>query len=219
LQAETDGLNSIYRTAASFVSSRAGLEPKGLLTAQQLREPSEKKMGGLIVVGSYVPKTTQQLSSLLDGADIQAVELSVRQIIEASRKRSDVTSIDELGEIIRSTAAMIDNTILSGKDVVMYTTREFLAGTTLVDAAAVSDTLTEIVRQVSYKPAFLVAKGGITSHDVAFKSLNITTARVIGQIEPGVPVWKVNFVFTLSQQSLTVMTILAVLIYLQKLHL
>lgn len=148
-------------------------------------------MGGLIVVGSYVPKTTQQLSSLLDGADIQAVELSVRQIIEASRKRVEACPSDELGAIITSTAALIDTAILAGKDVVMYTTREFLAGTTLTDAAAVSDTLTEIVRLVGYKPAFLVAKGGITSHDVAFKSLNITTARVVGQIEPGVPVWKV----------------------------
>jgi uncharacterized protein YgbK (DUF1537 family) len=213
-----DGLNSIYRTAASFVSSRAGLEPKGLLTAQQLREPTEKKMGGLIVVGSYVPKTTQQLSSLLDGADIKAVELSVRQIIEASRKRNQATSTDELGEIIKSTAALIDTAISSGKDVVMYTTREFLAGTTLVDAAAVSDTLTEIVRQVSYKPAFLVAKGGITSHDVAFKSLSITTARVVGQIEPGVPVWKVRFIVTLTQGSLFVDIIISTLICLNSLH-
>ena len=202
LKAETDGLNSIYRTAASFVSSRAGLEPKGLLTAQQLREPSEKKMGGLIVVGSYVPKTTQQLSSLLEGADIKPIELSVRNIIEASRTRTENNSSDELGKIIKATASLIDTAILSGQDVVMYTTREFLAGTTLTDAAAVSDTLTEIVRQVGYKPAFLVAKGGITSHDVAFKSLNITTARVVGQIEPGVPVWKV-FSLSCTDLSLT----------------
>ena len=187
-------MNSIYRTAASFVSSRAGLEPRGLLTPEQLRHSSEgivEPVGGLIVVGSYVPKTTLQLKTLLAGADIFPLELSVREIIEAARSVKDDSKVSILDIIINRTAAQIDKLILSGKHVVMFTTREFLVGTTLADGAAVSDTLTEIVRLVKPKPAFLVAKGGITSHDVAFKSLNITTARVIGQVEPGIPVWKV----------------------------
>ena len=193
LQAEADGLNSIYRTAASFVASRAGLEPRGLLTAEQLRVCSEEKVGGLLVVGSYVPKTTAQLKSLLEGSDIFPLELSVKDIIEAVRSVKDANSINsQLRTIIMNSANMIDKAILSGEHVVMYTTRDFLHGTTLTEAAAVSDTLTEIVKNIKPKPAFLVAKGGITSHDIAFKSMNISTARVVGQIEPGVPVWKVN---------------------------
>lgn len=172
------------------MSSRAGLEPKSLLTTQQLRGYSDDKMGGLIVVGSYVPKTTLQLKSLVEGSNIVPLELSVREIIEASRASRDSSSVG-LGPLIKRTAAQIDQLLLTGQNVVLYTTREFLTGTTLTDAAAVSDTLTDIVRKVKSKPAFLVAKGGITSHDVASKSLGITTARVIGQIEPGVPVWKV----------------------------
>ena len=189
MQAETDGLNSIYRTAASFVASRAGLEPKGLLTAEQLRTPSGDKLGGLIVVGSYVPKTSLQLTSLLEGSTIMPIELSVRDVIDASRLDEE----ESLAGIVDAAAARIDAAILQGQDVVLFTTREFLPGTTLLDAAAVSDTLTAIVRELRTKPAFLVAKGGITSHDVASKSLNITTARVIGQILPGVPVWTVRY--------------------------
>jgi len=35
-----------------------------------------------------------------------------------------------------------------------------------------------------------VAKGGITSSDVATDGLNVKRAMVLGQILPGVPVWK-----------------------------
>jgi hypothetical protein len=46
------------------------------------------------------------------------------------------------------------------------------------------------VRRLTVKPSFLIAKGGITSHDTAQKGLSIATARVLGQVEPGVPVWR-----------------------------
>ena len=154
---------------------------------------SAEKIGGLLVVGSYVPKTTVQLKSLLEGSDIFPLELNVKDIIDALRSVKDSNSINsQLRTIIIKSANIIDKAILSGEHVVMYTTRDFLHGTTLTEAAAVSDTLTEIVKNIKPKPAFIVAKGGITSHDIAFKSMNISTARVIGQIEPGVPVWKVN---------------------------
>ena len=37
-------------------------------------------------------------------------------------------------------------------------------------------------------PAFVVAKGGITSNDVAVKSLGVRRADVLGQVVAGVPV-------------------------------
>jgi len=40
------------------------------------------------------------------------------------------------------------------------------------------------------RPHFLIAKGGITSNDVAVKALGIKRAMVIGPILPGVPVWE-----------------------------
>jgi uncharacterized protein YgbK (DUF1537 family) len=36
----------------------------------------------------------------------------------------------------------------------------------------------------------MLAKGGITSHDLAAKALGVKRAVVLGQIAPGVPVWK-----------------------------
>jgi len=40
------------------------------------------------------------------------------------------------------------------------------------------------------RPGFIVAKGGITSNDVAVRGLGVRSAEVMGAIVPGVPVWR-----------------------------
>jgi uncharacterized protein YgbK (DUF1537 family) len=47
-----------------------------------------------------------------------------------------------------------------------------------------------IVRQLERRPRYLLAKGGITSSDIATRGLGIRRALVLGQILPGVPVWQ-----------------------------
>ena len=44
--------------------------------------------------------------------------------------------------------------------------------------------------QADRSPAFVVAKGGITSNDVGVKALRVKCAKVLGQIRPGIPVWQ-----------------------------
>ena len=56
----------------------------------------------------------------------------------------------------------------------------------------VSDALVEISRALIDEASFIVAKGGITSHDIAAKGLNIRKATVLGQALPGVPVIEPN---------------------------
>ena len=51
----------------------------------------------------------------------------------------------------------------------------------------VSDFLVDIVRRLPYVPSYLVAKGGITSHDILTHGLNIRAARVLGQVVTSVP--------------------------------
>uniref|UniRef100_UPI001C3E2149 LCP family protein n=1 Tax=Picosynechococcus sp. (strain ATCC 27264 / PCC 7002 / PR-6) TaxID=32049 RepID=UPI001C3E2149 len=56
----------------------------------------------------------------------------------------------------------------------------------LAIARSVSDAVVEVVRRVrEAKPAWVVAKGGITSHEVAENGLGIRRARVEGQFWPG----------------------------------
>jgi uncharacterized protein YgbK (DUF1537 family) len=50
----------------------------------------------------------------------------------------------------------------------------------------VSTAVIDVVRAaVAAKPAWVVAKGGITSHDVAVRGLGIRRATVLGQLLPG----------------------------------
>ncbi|MEO0331513.1 MAG: four-carbon acid sugar kinase family protein, partial [Bacteroidota bacterium] len=73
----------ICRTAASIVPVLAGLAPQPLLTHDQLL-PKDSSNGGLIVVGSYVPKSTTQLEHLLEHASAQSIRLDVNEILEHS---------------------------------------------------------------------------------------------------------------------------------------
>ena len=91
-----------------------------------------------------------------------------------------------------SLSKQINHLILSGKHVVLYTSRREMQHSgksedAISDFTAVSDALTSIVAGLEAPPLFLIAKGGITSHDVAHKGLQVSKARVVGQVAAGVP--------------------------------
>ncbi len=82
------------------------------------------------------------------------------------------------------------------RDTVVYTSRELVTGTTPEESiriqAVVAGALIEIVRGISAAPRYILAKGGITSNDIAAKALGVQRAIVMGQIIPGVPVWRLG---------------------------
>ena len=80
---------------------------------------------------------------------------------------------------------------LSRSDVLLYTSRTPVRGRDAADSLAiarsVSAALSRAVRQaLAAGPAWVIAKGGITSHDVALYGLGIRRAEVAGQLFPGV---------------------------------
>jgi uncharacterized protein YgbK (DUF1537 family) len=80
---------------------------------------------------------------------------------------------------------------LAEADVVVFTSRALSRGTDAADslriARAVSAAVVEVVRGARRaRPAWVVAKGGITSHDVAAHGLAIRRAEVLGQMETGI---------------------------------
>jgi uncharacterized protein YgbK (DUF1537 family) len=182
LDAEEGGKRFLYRTAASFVQARAGIAPRPLLSPADLSLPAEG--GALFVVGSYVPKTTAQVERLLAETGIGHVEIDVAALLDDAHARQAVAAaVDALN------AALQD-----GRDVVLYTSRGLITGADAAESLAigkrVSDSLVEIVRSLEVRPRYLVAKGGITSSDIATKALGIRRAFVFGQALPGVPVWQ-----------------------------
>ncbi|MEM6844798.1 MAG: four-carbon acid sugar kinase family protein [Bacteroidota bacterium] len=173
------------RTAASIVPILAGLAPQSLLTRHQL-VPSDATIGGLIVVGSYVPKSTAQLKHLLEYAEVQPIRLDVTEILEHT----------DIEVFARGVALQVDQLLTDRQDTVIYTSRDLVSGQdreeSLKIGQRVSAFVTDIIRRISVKPRYLLAKGGITSSDTATQGLGVKKAQVMGQILPGVPVWKLG---------------------------
>lgn len=182
--AEDAGAKFIFRTAASFVQARAGLPPRPLLTGDALARPGPT--GGLLVVGSHVPKTTAQLNALFDAAGdrLARVELPVEKLL----RDPSATAAEA--------ARQAEAHLAAGRDTVLYTSRTLVEGdqpeSSLAIARQVSRGLVQAVRGLSSTPRFLVAKGGITSSDIATQALDVKRAMVRGQAMPGVPVWELG---------------------------
>lgn len=182
LAAEAQGLRFLCRSAASFVPVRAGLAPHALLTAGDLNLPAQG--GGLIVVGSYVPRTSSQLTFLLNQANVLPVEVGVEDLLAGPA-----------GAVERA-ARQAGQALSRGEDVVIYTSRRLVTGgdaeQSLAIGRRVSEGLVAIVQAIAARPRYLLAKGGITSSDLATYGLGVRRALVLGQILPGVPVWQLG---------------------------
>jgi uncharacterized protein YgbK (DUF1537 family) len=180
---ENEGYEFLYRTSASFVRTRIGLDAgDGLLPGSELVSPN--KNGGLFVIGSYVPKTTAQTAKLFELTDITPVEVQVEALLEESSRKQEITRV----------AALVNQTLASGGDAAVFTSRSLVTGSdpasSLEIGNVISSSLVNIVTSITEQPRYLVAKGGITSSDIATRALGIDRAMVIGQALPGVPAWR-----------------------------
>mmetsp|Transcript_18047 Transcript_18047/g.36369 ORF Transcript_18047/g.36369 Transcript_18047/m.36369 type:complete len:500 (+) Transcript_18047:341-1840(+) len=188
LDAESkDKKRILVRSAASFVQARLGLQKRPILDASVINSSGgTENNGGLIVVGSYVPKTTVQLETLLALDELEKIEINVADLVD---KQKCATTIDAILD-------RVENAIASGKNTVVYTSRELVTGEnpseSLAIGNAVSEGLVSIVSGLKSQPRFIIAKGGITSSDVATKGLGIRRAMVLGQAAPGIPVWSIG---------------------------
>ncbi len=185
LLAEKQGKRIVYRTSSSFVPSYVGLKPRPLLTLEDIQDSANELVGGLTIVGSYVPKSSEQLNYALNHYnEATIIEINVEKILEEAKPY--------LAKIV----AKVDKQIGEGHDVIVFTSRTLITGKTTqsnIDIASkVSNTLVTIVREMEVRPKYLLAKGGITSHDLATKGLGMKRSKVLGQIEPGIPVWEMD---------------------------
>ncbi|GMQ11553.1 hypothetical protein CsSME_00054150 [Camellia sinensis var. sinensis] len=189
IQAELKGKRFLCRTAASFVSARIGIIPKAPILPEDLGI-NKGRSGGLIVVGSYVPKTTKQVEELKSkcGHMLRTIEISVDKLA--------MKSIEEREEEINRTAEMANVFLKACKDTLIMTSRELITGKTPAESLEinfkVSSALVEIVRKITTSPRYILAKGGITSSDLATKALEAKRAKIVGQALAGVPLWQLG---------------------------
>ncbi|MEM9327963.1 MAG: four-carbon acid sugar kinase family protein [Bacteroidota bacterium] len=179
--AEQQGRDFIYRTAASFVKTYCAMQARPLLEQGDIKNGPH---GGLIIVGSHIKKSSEQLKALLAFKEMKAIEVPVQDILADKADALHLTK--QLREEMQS-----------GRDVVIFTSREAVSGEserdTLELASKVSAFLVDIIQAIDIRPGYLIAKGGITSSDIATKALKVRRAVVKGQIYPGIPVWELGY--------------------------
>lgn len=185
LKAGEQGRHFLLRTAAAFVRVMCGIRPRStFLSRAEL--VSDTSNGGLFIVGSYVPKTTSQIADLLAHTHIMPVEINVMNLLDVSRREEEIDQA----------ADRVNWYLLQGRDVVVFTSRALVKGSdaknSLGIGQTVSDSLIRLVKAIRHQPRYLVAKGGITSSDIATQGLSVRQAMVTGQVMPGVPVWQLG---------------------------
>ena len=180
--AAAQGKKFLFRSAASLLTSLANLPAQP--TSPEAMSQITRTGAGAVIVGSHVQKTTQQLQQLLKVSGVVGVEIDVNRL----KDTLDVGHEEQLQEL----AAQVKEIHSQGKTPAVYTSREELtfanSQTRLAFGQAVSALLMEIVRSLPQDLGFLISKGGITSNDTLSKGLSLTSARLLGQIVPGVSV-------------------------------
>ncbi|WP_036377104.1 MULTISPECIES: four-carbon acid sugar kinase family protein [Mitsuokella] len=183
IRAMKAGKTFMFRTAAAWTKVIGGVPDKALLTKEELVVPGNTN-GGLIIIGSHVKKTTDQLAKLKELKDVKFIEFNHMLVLEPEKLEAE----------LRRVVGDVEQAIENGQTVAVYTGRKrFDAGSeeeSLRVSVKISEAITSIVSRLSIQPAFLIAKGGITSSDVGTKGLSVKRALVLGQVAPGIPVWK-----------------------------
>ncbi|RPJ16815.1 MAG: hydroxyacid dehydrogenase [Desulfobacteraceae bacterium] len=189
-----DGKSYLIRSAASIVASLMGL-PKHLylsgkeLTVNPDKYPDAEKNGGLMILGSYVEKSTRQLHYL-----INELEKNNRRFVHLELNAGSLIGSGHAEKIISDLSIKADQGLASGKAVLLTTSRDLIRGKNssedLQINKTVADALISVVKGINRVPRFFIAKGGITSSTMATECLRIKRAFVLGQAMAGVPVWK-----------------------------
>jgi uncharacterized protein YgbK (DUF1537 family) len=179
LDAQAAGKSFLYRTGPSFPQPLAGLDPQPPLQVSDIWPGGRPAGHGLVVVGSHVGLTSRQVAVARERGDIIEVKLEVPAVADPARRDAHVAE---------TTARVVG--ALADSNVLLFTSRTLVRGTdpaaSLEISRRVSTAVIEVVRgAVAAEPAWVVAKGGITSHDVAVRGLGIKRATVLGQLLPG----------------------------------
>ena len=182
------GKTFLFRTAAPFINALGGVAFRPYLDAAEIIQHTNPN-GGLIVAGSHTQRTSEQLANLAKFPGVTFVNFDQRTALAS----------DEVFEAEILQASRICTIALkAGKNVVLSTSRQRVDIETgnpedeLRLAVKISKGLTKAVAQLDCEPRFVMAKGGITSSDVATEGLKIRRAEIIGQAAAGVPVWRLG---------------------------
>lgn len=173
------GKRFLFRSAASLLTALAQLPPQPVLPEQMGRFVRSDRPG-VVIVGSHVQKSSQQLARLLQEPETQGIEVEVRRLLDPD------------AELLPGILAQVHSTYEKGLTPVVYTSREELTfekdavEMRLAFGQKVSRLLMGVVQGLPEGIGYLISKGGITSNDTLSVGLNLPAVRLLGQVYPGI---------------------------------
>jgi uncharacterized protein YgbK (DUF1537 family) len=170
------GRRVVVRCAAPLAAELAGVPSSGLLPLPLLDGPKRV----LLVCGSHTLGAGAQLAPIAEAWGAPAV------VDTAAALDAPIAAGLEAADAARVAFA--------GKPVVLVATERDRAAehNTLDHGERVMAALTTAVASLLPEVGVVVAKGGITSAEVARTGIGATSAFVLGQVLPGVSVWRMS---------------------------
>lgn len=189
IAAEGAGKRFVYRVGPPFVRARIGQDKHAPLSTAEIDDarvwagaPQRTSLPhGLVVVGSHVGVTQRQLAHLKENVSATVLEIDVAKVIDEAQRAA------HLDDIIARAVRMLPT-----DSVIVQTSRKLVTGaeghSSLAISRDVSAAVVAVVQGILAQvgPAFVLAKGGITSSDVASKGLGIRHGRAVGPMLLGI---------------------------------
>ena len=175
------GKRFLFRSAASLLTALAQLPPQPV-PPEEMGQFVRSDRPGVVIVGSHVQKSSQQLARLLQEPGIQGIEVEVKRLLEAGRE----------AELLPALLSQVHRAYGQGLTPVVYTSREEVGfdganpEARLAFGQRVSRLLMAIVQGLPEGIGYLISKGGITSNNILSVGLNLPAVRLLGQIYPGI---------------------------------
>ena len=174
--ARAAGRSIVVRSASPLAAALAGVESTGLLATPLLPAPVDT----LLVCGSHTAGATAQL------AEVERL-WGAFSVIDTEQALAEPAA-----EGLR--AAGDARPQLASRSLAVVTTERVRSSShnTLDHGERVMTALTTAVRSLLPDVGVVVSKGGITSADVARIGLGATSVTVLGQVLPGISVWRLT---------------------------
>ena len=180
------GKSIIVRSAASFIKAISHQSDIPFVDGTAISKECRKN-GGLIIIGSHVKLTTIQYERLLALDGLESIVFDQHKVLVPDGLKAETLRV----------AHLADQAIREGRNTVISIRRERIdfgddKERNLQMSVLISDAITDIVRNLHVRPAFIIAKGGITSSEIGKNGLGVRKAEVLGQIDKGIPVWRIG---------------------------
>lgn len=184
----------LAQSAASWIRALAALPPQPLagadLVALRRRGRDGEPLRGLVLVGSHVPLADAQLVSLLAEPLCTGLELPVArlaQLLEAPLP--SVPSSGLLACLERDWLLELGEILAGGRTPVLYSSRGEFPCASVAARRRLGDGLAalmgRLVGALAPQLAYLISKGGTTTHALLADGLGLAAVELQGQLLPG----------------------------------